>query len=73
MWSKWDGFANLPQLFWVKAVFILSLTVFTILIQMTYREIGKGNVALAARIPKLGPLAGISALLAVLSAVLAFG
>ena len=73
VWSKWDGFGSLPQLFWGKAVFILSLTVFTILIQMTYREIGKGNVAVAARLPKLGPLAGISALLAVLSAVLTFG
>ena len=73
VWSKWDGFGSLPQLFWVKAIFILSLTAITILINMTYVEIGKGNVALAARLPKLGPLAGISALLAVLFAVLTFG
>ena len=72
VWSKWDGFGNLPQMFWVKAIFILSLTVIAILIQMTYAEIGKGNVAVAARLPKLGPLAGISALLAVLFAVLTF-
>ena len=72
VWSKWDGFGSLPQLFWAKAVFILSLTVVTGLIYMTYGEIRKGNVALAARLPKLGPLAGISALLAVLFAVLAF-
>ena len=73
VWSKWDGFGSLPKLFWLKAVFILSLTVMTGLIQMTYREIRKGNVALAARLPKLGPMAGISALFAVLFAVLAFG
>ena len=42
------------------------------LIHMTYAEIRKGNVAVAARLPKLGPMAGISALLAVLFAVLAF-
>ena len=54
-------------------MFVLSLTVVTGLIHMTYGEIRKGNVALAARLPKLGPMAGVSALLAVLFAVLAFG
>jgi hypothetical protein len=73
VWSKWDGFASLPQTFWVKAIFILSLTLVTGLIHMTYAEIRKGNVALAARLPKLGPMAGVSSLLAVLFAVLAFG
>jgi hypothetical protein len=72
VWVKWNGFASLPQLFWVKAIFILSLTAITILINMTYAEIRKGNAGVAARLPKLGPLAGLSALLAVLFAVLAF-
>ena len=72
VWSKWDGFGSLPKLFWVKAVFILSLTVVHGLVLMTYAEIRKGNVALAARLPKLGPMGGISALLAVLFAALAF-
>jgi hypothetical protein len=72
VWSKWGGIANLPDMFWVKAIFIASLTIVTGLIHMTYAEIRKGNVALAARLPKLGPLAGISALLAVLFAVVAF-
>jgi hypothetical protein len=72
VWSKWDGFASLPQMFWVKAIFILSLTVVTGLIHMTYGEIRKGNPAAAAKLPKLGPMAGISALLAVFFAVLAF-
>jgi hypothetical protein len=72
VWNKWDGFGNLPQLFWVKAVFIVSLTVVHILVLMTYGEIRKGNMAAAARLPKLGPMGGISALLAVLFAALAF-
>ena len=72
VWSKWDGFGSLPKLFCVKAVFILSLTVVHGLVLMTYAEIRKGNVALAARLPKLGPMGGISALLAVLFAALAF-
>ncbi len=73
VWSKYEGLASLPQLFWVKAVFILSLTAVVGLIHMTYGEIRKGNAAAAARLPKLGPMAGVSSLLAVLFAVLAFG
>ena len=72
VWSKWDGFGSLPQMFWVKAIFILSLTVMTGLIHMTYAEIRKGNPAAAAKLPKFGPMAGISALFAVLFAVVAF-
>jgi hypothetical protein len=72
VWSKLGGIASLPQMFWIKAIFILSLTIVVGLIHMTYGEIRKGNPTAAARLPKLGPMAGISALLAVLFAVLAF-
>jgi hypothetical protein len=72
VWSKLGGIASLPQMFWIKAIFILSLTIVVGLIHMTYGKIRKGNPAAAARLPKLGPMAGISALLAVLFAVLAF-
>ena len=72
VWSKWDGFGSLPQLFWVKAIFIVTLTVVHILVLMTYGEIRKGNMAVATRLPKLGPMGGVSALLAVLFAALAF-
>ncbi len=72
VWSKWGGLESLPQLFWIKAVFIASLTVVVGLINLTYAEIRKGNPAAAAKLPKLGPMAGVSAVLAVLFAVLAF-
>jgi hypothetical protein len=72
VWTKWSGFGGLPQMFWIKAIFIVSLTVMTALIQMTYAEIRKGNPAAAAKLPRFGPMAGISALLAVFFAVLAF-
>jgi hypothetical protein len=72
VWTKWSGFASLPQMFWVKAIFILSLTIVVGLIHLTYGEIRKGNPAAAAKLPKLGPVAGISAVLAVFFAVLAF-
>jgi hypothetical protein len=73
VWSKWDGPNSLPNMFWVKAIFIATLTLATIAIKMTYAEVKKGNMAAASRLPKLGPAAGASAVLAVLFAVLAFG
>src|SRR3990170_885110 len=48
VWSKWSGFASLPQMFWIKAIFILSLTVVVGLIHITYAGIRKGNVSAAA-------------------------
>lgn len=72
VWSVWGGFGNLPRLFWLKAVFIVSLTVIVGLIHMTYAEIRKGNAGAATRLPLLGPAAGVSSLLAVLFAVYAF-
>jgi hypothetical protein len=72
VWSRWNGPASLPGLFWIKFLFVLSLTAATGFIHMTYAEIRRGDRAVAARLPKLGPAAAASALLAVLFAVFAF-
>ncbi len=73
VWSVYGGFGNLPWAFWVKIVFVLALTAVVIAMQVTLAQIRRtGNMALAARMPKLGPLAGLSALLVVLFAVIAF-
>lgn len=72
VWSRWDGPGSLPGLFWVKFGFVLALTAATVAIHMTHAEIRRGNVAAAARLPRLGPLSGASALLAVLFAAFAF-
>lgn len=69
---KYPGFAGLPEFFWIKIIFVLSLTLAAVVIEMTYADIKRGNVAAAARLPRLGPVAGLSSLLAVLFAVLAF-
>ncbi|MBI2718451.1 MAG: hypothetical protein HY245_12955 [Rhizobiales bacterium] len=71
--SKYGGFAALPQLFWVKAIFIVTLVLAIGAIHLTYAEMRKGNMAVAARLPKIGPVAGVSALLATLFAVYTFG
>ena len=72
VWSKYDGFGSFTWVFWVKIVFVVLLTIAEILIHLTYAEIKKGNRAVAARLPKLGPVSGLSAILAVLFAAIAF-
>lgn len=69
---SYGGFASLPMLFWVKIGFVLSLTAAAIAIEMTYADIKRGNAGAAARLPRLGPWAGLSSLMAVLFAALAF-
>jgi hypothetical protein len=72
VWSRWSGPGSLPGFFWAKFVFVLTLTAAAVAIHMTYGEIRRGNLAAAARLPKLGPMAGVSSLLAVLLAVFTF-
>ena len=69
---KYGGFSAMPTMFWVKLVFVATLTIAAILIELTYAQMKKGNTAAAANLPKFGPLAGISSLLAVIFAALAF-
>jgi hypothetical protein len=69
---KYDGFANMPAMFWIKLVFVTTLTLAAIMIELTYAQIKRGNMAAAARLPMFGPVAGLSSVLAVLFAVLAF-
>lgn len=72
VYSIYGGFANLSTAFWIKIVFVVLLTLITIAVHATYGQIRKGNTAAASRLPRLGPLAGITSLLAVLFAVIAF-
>lgn len=69
---KYGGFSNMPSLFWVKLVFVASLTFAAIALEITYASVKRGDVEAAKRLPALGPWAGVSSFLAVLFAVLAF-
>jgi uncharacterized membrane protein len=69
---KYGGFGGLPSLFWVKMIFVVSLTLAAITLELTYASVKRGNMEAAKRLPALGPWAGLSSLLAVLFAVLAF-
>jgi uncharacterized membrane protein len=72
VFMRFGGFANLPPLFWAKMVFVASLTAAAIVLELTYGAVKRGDMAAAKRLPALGPWAGLSSLLAVLFAVLAF-
>jgi uncharacterized membrane protein len=69
---KYDGFADMPQLFWVKLIFVATLTIAAITLELSYAQVKRGNAKAAARLPMLGPIAGLSSILAVIFAALAF-
>ncbi len=72
VFMKYGDFTNLPSLFWLKMVFVVSLTLAAISLELTYASAKRGNAEAAKRLPRLGSWAGLSSLLAVFVAVLAF-
>ena len=72
VFMKFGGFDNLPPLFWAKMVFVASLTAAAITLELTFGAVRRGDMEAAKRLPALGPWAGLSSVLAVLFAVLAF-
>ena len=72
VFAKYGGFAGLPGLFWVKMLFVLTLTLAAIALEVTFAQVKGGDAKAAARVPALGPVAGISSMLAVIFAVFAF-
>lgn len=66
------GQAAMPPLFWIKLVFVATLTLAALATEVTYAQVKAGNVKAASRLPILGPIAGLSALLAAIFAAFAF-
>lgn len=69
---RYGGFSALPAMFWVKMVFVTTLTLAVGVIEMTYAQIKRGNAAAAQRLAMLGPIAGLSSLLSMTFAVITF-
>lgn len=69
---RYGGFDAMPAMFWIKLVFVLSLTLAAIALELTYAAVQRGDMNAAKRLPVLGPIAGASSVLAVLFAALAF-
>jgi hypothetical protein len=62
----------MPVAFWIKMAFVATLTIVTISIEVIHGRVKAGNPKAAQLLPRLGPVAGISALLAVVFAALTF-
>jgi len=62
----------LPVMFWFKIGFVLLLTFAVVSIEMTYSRVKAGDATAANLLPSLGPMAGLSSLMAVIFAVLTF-
>ena len=63
---------GMPWTFWAKMTFVATLTLAALSIEITYAQVKRGNVKAAARLPILGPVAGVSSVLAVGFAVFTF-
>lgn len=72
VWLKYVTAAALPAMFWVKMLFVATLAIAALVMEISYAQMKRGDMKAAARLPLLGPVAGISSLLAMLFAVLAF-
>ncbi|HVY89290.1 MAG TPA: hypothetical protein VG942_10510 [Hyphomonadaceae bacterium] len=68
----YGGGGGLGPTFMAKMVFVTTLALAALATEITYGQIKRGNLKAAARLPVLGPIAGISSLLAVILAVLTF-
>jgi hypothetical protein len=71
LFSKYS-IGAMPVMFWFKMGFVLLLTFAVISIEMTHGRVKAGDAKAAGLLPSLGPMAGLSSLMAVIFAVLAF-
>ena len=72
LWLKFGGTAGLGWSFWVKMVFVASTTICVGLNQWASARFERGDESAAKLMSVTGPLAGISALFAMLFAVITF-
>ncbi|SDB40263.1 hypothetical protein [Bauldia litoralis] len=69
---RWNGLAFLSAMFWIKMVAVVALTGLAIVMHRLMGRARKGDIRAARQMPLLGRLAGVSALMALIFAVLAF-
>jgi hypothetical protein len=73
VWTRWDGPASLPNLFWVKFVFVVAITIAFGLIEAALAQAKRGDPAGAQRkLTTSGPISSLLLLLIIVFAVLAF-
>lgn len=62
----------MPWTFWAKMTFVTTLTLASLTIEIIHARVKAGNAGAAKILPRIGPVAGVSALLAMIFAVLTF-
>ena len=72
VYTAHGGFGGLATAFWIKFVGVVVLTVLAVLIDLRIKAVGKGDLRAGAAIPMLGRIAGITLVLIVVFAVIAF-
>jgi predicted ferric reductase len=72
VFTKYGGFAIMPWQFHVKLTAVVILTALVGYVHVLMRKARNGDVAAAARLPKVGPLVLLAAITAVVFAVLTF-
>lgn len=73
IFTRWGGIENLTVAYWVRAVFVMILTIVMIMVHMTIREAHKtGNVAISARLKPFGIVAALAALAAIFTTIVTF-
>jgi len=72
IWSKWGGPAYVPQLFWFKLALVVLMTALVVAMDLTFKAVRGGNMALAARLPILGMVSAVLLIVIVVIAVFAF-
>ena len=72
LWLKLGGTAGLGWPFWAKMAFVASTTLFVGLTQWANARFDRGDESAAKLISISGPMSGVSAVLAMIFAVIAF-
>ena len=72
IFSKYGGLGVMPGVFWIKIVAVVALTGLVGFMHSLMAKAKAGDRGAMARLPKIGPFAMLSALLAIVFAVLAF-
>jgi len=72
VFTKWGGFGSLPWQFHAKLTAVVLLTGVVGYVHALQAKAGRGDMAAAARIPSVGKVATVLAIVAVIFAVLAF-
>ncbi len=54
VFAEYGGFAGLPGLFWVKMLFVLTLTLAAIALGVTFAQVKGGDAGAATRVSALG-------------------